>query len=248
MGTLELLIVFAAFMAVISLVAIAIDWIGRPLRSRRFIPRMYRYDDELVADPALFDIQSSPAIRRAEGAPVWAAAAAKSAATAASGAAVGGAAAGTALATRQPTAAGRRRSLAATPSRGAGSSFRNAVRSADPGDDPHRQIARTIPQAAAPSWHPGMPLDARVGDRKATVAVKAERYWKSAAAHLAQGGAGHFDARSRELMAQGKPPRRRNPRTGDVETMELVGLRAASNRADVRMRWPDDAVDPWSPS
>ena len=52
MGTFELLIVFAALMAVISLVAIAIDWVGRPLKNRRFIPRIYRYEDEVAPDEA----------------------------------------------------------------------------------------------------------------------------------------------------------------------------------------------------
>ena len=52
MDTFELLIVFAALMAVISLVAIAIDWVGRPLKNRRFIPRIYRYDDEISPNDA----------------------------------------------------------------------------------------------------------------------------------------------------------------------------------------------------
>ena len=40
----------------------------------------------------------------------------------------------------------------------------------------------------------------------------------------------------------------RNPRTGEVEAPELVGLRAASRRDEVRIRWSDDAFDPWSPA
>jgi hypothetical protein len=46
MGTAEILIVFSTLMALIALVTIGIDWIGKPLKHRRFIPRMYRFDDE----------------------------------------------------------------------------------------------------------------------------------------------------------------------------------------------------------
>lgn len=35
-------------MAVITMLAIAVDWIGKPLRHRRFEPRIYRYADELA--------------------------------------------------------------------------------------------------------------------------------------------------------------------------------------------------------
>ena len=125
-----------------------------------------------------------------------------------------------------------------------GSAFQAAVETRDPFDGAHARIARTVTEAAAPVWLPNMPLDARVGDRKPTVAVKAERFWKAQAAHL--GDHGHFDESERQRMAGGKPPRRRNPRTGDLEAMELVGLRAAADRSDVRMRWPGDSIDPWS--
>lgn len=42
----QLIIVLAAMSALISVVAIAIDWIGKPLRHKQFIPKMYRYEDE----------------------------------------------------------------------------------------------------------------------------------------------------------------------------------------------------------
>ena len=46
MSTAEILIVFSALMALIALVTIGIDWIGKPLKHRRFIPHIYRFDDE----------------------------------------------------------------------------------------------------------------------------------------------------------------------------------------------------------
>lgn len=246
MNTLEMLIVLAALMAVIALVAIAIDWVGRPLRNKRFIPRIYRYEDEIGPDPldqplgaaglagpvgsvsshaqhqgTLTPVGSQPAMATAPVGPIGAPA--------------------------RPATQPEPVPVATVDSRVSTSAFSESVApSGDDGDRQPREIAETVPIAAAPEWHPGMALDARAGERKPTVAVKAERYWRETASLVSSNS--HFDDRALELMSQGKPPRRRNPRTGEVELMELVGLRSASGRGDVRMRWPDDSVDPWSAS
>lgn len=46
MTSTGLVVVFAALMGVLALLAIAVDWIGKPIRNRKFQPRIYRYDDE----------------------------------------------------------------------------------------------------------------------------------------------------------------------------------------------------------
>jgi len=50
MTTTELLVFFAIAMLAIALLAIAVDWVGRPIR-RRFIPKMYRFPEELGSEP-----------------------------------------------------------------------------------------------------------------------------------------------------------------------------------------------------
>lgn len=69
MGTGELLAVFAALMAVIAMLGIAVDWVGKPMRSRKFTPRIYRYEDEhlVEVDPgrtpyssAQFELPAAP--------------------------------------------------------------------------------------------------------------------------------------------------------------------------------------------
>jgi len=50
MGTGELLTVFAALMAVIAMLGVAVDWVGKPMRNRRFTPRIYRYADEHLVE------------------------------------------------------------------------------------------------------------------------------------------------------------------------------------------------------
>lgn len=54
MTTTGLIIVFAAVMCLIAMLAIGVDWIGKPIRNRKFVPRIYRYEDEadLVVRPA----------------------------------------------------------------------------------------------------------------------------------------------------------------------------------------------------
>jgi len=103
----------------------------------------------------------------------------------------------------------------------------------------------TDTDAAVTEWEPGMALDAPVNDERPSMALKAERYWWATAAALEET---HFDHDTIERMRSGKAPRRRNPRTGRTENMKLTGLRRASARSDVRMTWPDDAVDPWAAS
>lgn len=258
MQTFETLIVFGALVAIIALVAIAIDWVGKPLRNRRFIPRIYRYDDEILpsafpAGPPMLPpdqappmvVVSAPADQRPP----------RAVATV-----------DTEL--RPPTRpldAPVAQPAAAQAERRFGSAFSDLVSKttdevptrapsvgAVVGDAvvggassrPHDLVAEAgTLVATGGSWEPGMSLDAQVGDRKPTPAVKAERFWKSVAASAA---GSHFDDDNTARMADGKAPRRRNPRTGHYETMQLVGLRRASLDSAVRMKWPDDSVDPWS--
>ena len=46
MDSPETFIAFGAVMLVIALLGVAIDWFGKPLRHRRFVPKMYRFPEE----------------------------------------------------------------------------------------------------------------------------------------------------------------------------------------------------------
>ncbi len=278
MGTFELLIVFAALMAVISLVAIAIDWVGRPLKNRRFIPRIYRYEDEVSP----LDVAPLPSPLVAAGPPLSAAppvsvtppvlAAPASMAPAVSMPPLAPPPASMAPASPpivKPSTTTVAASLAPRPPSATGpvapatttSAFQDNVGlnsdagdageitgdTGDTGDSARpRGIAETVRSQSATAWTPDMPLDARVDDANPTPDEKAQRYWMATAHGV--GATTHFDDVNLARMALGKAPTRRNPRTGDVEAMELVGLRASSHRSDVRMKWPDETVDPWSSS
>ena len=239
MRTFELLIVFGALMALIALVGIGLDWIGKPLRGRRFIPRMYRYDDEklpgALIGPTLGPITHSPPPTIGSAPPSGARTGMRPVQRRARRAA-------------RPTTRVEQVSHPAAPgglgaftaSLAATGASSDLAASAEPSrkDNTHKG-------AGPPGgpWAPGMALDSRVGDRKPAMADKAKRFWLTSAESL---GDSHFGDENRGRMHEGKPPQRRNPRTGRVETMQLVGLRQASNADDVRMRWADDSIDPWS--
>lgn len=258
MDTFELLIVFAALIAVIALVAIAIDWVGRPLKNRRFIPRIYRYDDEIV--PEYESPMANVAVPQGVPAPVAVApppvlpppmhhppvVATIPAELAPRPPAAAPAAPASAAAPVVPAA-----SASPTAAPVAGSAFSGQIDDGEttlPNTRTGRSdgIAETVADAGVDTWMPGMPLDTRAGDSKPTMAVKAERFWRAIAANVSSPS--HFDEADLARMHAGRAPTRRNPRTGETEAMELVGLRSASHRSDVRMMWPDPTVDPWSAS
>ena len=260
MGTAEILIVFSALMALIALVTIGIDWIGKPLKHRRFIPRIYRFDDEKLPTDAYghtrlptqaaaspppgygVGVQTHPAPHMQVRAPqptqpppVVVAHVDRSNET-----------------VRVPIAAeadpAPAASVAAAATSAPSTSAFSELLGPDSGE--HSRIAgRTIAgqdaDAPAATWQIGMAIDLADEGRKPSLAVKAERFWSTTANAMA---ASHFDDENLARMAAGKAPRRLNPRTGRTEAMQLTGLRQASTHDQVRMRWPDEAADPWAAS
>lgn len=210
----ELFIAFGAIMLVIALAGVAVDWVGKPLRHRKFVPKVYRYPDE----------------RRPRGSSV------------------------------RPTEWSDRSfvlPVAAPPPRpgvGAGPDPATATHGAiHPGisvfdqdtDDPDDEGQRTeAVEAARPkAWRPGdsvhHPDDH--GDPPAPALVR-ERFWRNVAATA---GAAMFGADNVDRMAAGRGPRRRNPRTGQLETMRLPDVDVSVTSMPVPS-WPEDAVDPFA--
>jgi len=279
MGTTETIIVFAALMALIALVTVGIDWIGKPLKHRRFIPRIYRFEDEKLpldayghatldaapsngaAFPAHY-VQPAPVVVATIPGPQAAAGTPAAGTVAGQPASLAGFAPAAPVAQHAaaPTRSAFSDSLAEPPS---GSSPSTHGTSSGLGGDLDQWLASgpsTVPTAAATvpamtshaladqgpnEWHVGLALDTTIDDRKPSLATKAERFWKSTAESISNS---HFDHENLERMRAGKAPRRTNPRIGRVETMQLTGLRQASQPNQVHMRWPGDVVDPWNAS
>ena len=311
MGTAEILIVFSALMALIALVTIGIDWLGKPLKNRRFIPRMYRFDDEKLpvdaygnttltepqsepepvpfvpaflaptppvhapnygppmalpphpgpphtgpplVDPAI--VPSTPGLAEPNDATdVEELAASAELVPEPTPEVAPAAAKRTQPAPRQvaelaPEVAARRSAFSDTIA--SDESAENPVVDGFTTTDTPRWSAISSKTAGPPievsevrprSWTVGMALDATVNDTKPNLADKAERFWQTVGESMADS---HFDDADLARMKAGKAPKRPNPRTGKDETMALTGLREASSTEEVRMRWPDESVDPWS--
>lgn len=254
MGTIEIIVVFAALMALVAVVSIGIDWIGKPLRHRRFIPRMYRFDDEKLpvdeygntqfpeldgpspmAQPSFAGppLAGPPLAGPPMGPPPLAFPAAPTALPAGANETV-------ATPTVRPPSEQpppRRVAEVAPALAHSRSAFSDSLAS----------DSSTLDAGPVQRWELGMALDTTVNDEKPDLAAKAERYWMNIASHE-KFSSSHFDDDDLDRMSSGKAPRRTNPRTGRVETMQLTGLREASTAPEVQMRWPDDSVDPWNAS
>ena len=271
MSTVEILIVFSALMALVSLVAVGLDWIGKPLKHRRFIPRMYRFEDEkLPVDPyghtsfdlaapapaAMPPVVAPPVGYPPQPAPVVVATIPPAEIRPAAASATVAVPVVPEQADDEADADATERAPAARRS-GSTSAFSDSLKQTTSGSTPavpggaalssHSLIAGSsaigLADRSAREWNPSMPLDATIDDRKPNLAAKAQRFWRATAASLTTS---HFDSDNMARMRDGKPPRRTNPRTGRTETMQLTGLRAATQPDDVRMTWPDDSIDPWS--
>ena len=284
MGTAEILIVFSTLMALIALVTIGIDWIGKPLKHRRFIPRIYRFDDEklpvdeygnttlgnTLVEPTyhapqpllapLPYVQPGPSLQPQVAGQMPAAI---SAYAPVASSVVEIANPTVAVPTQPPLVeAPQLAPVAAASSTVSNSAFTDSLATPGPAasqqdaldEEPdlfaHSTIAGTSTVMAATTaperaWAPGMAFDMTIDDQKPSLAIKAERFWMATAEANSNS---HFDQDDIDRMTSGKAPRRFNPITGRTEAMQLTGLRQASERDDVRMRWPDGSVDPWSSS
>jgi hypothetical protein len=212
----ELFIAFGAIMLVIALAAVAVDWVGKPLRHRKFVPKVYRYPDE--RRPRGSSVRPTEWSDRSFVLPVAAPPPRPG---------IGGAPA--------PSAAGHGAIHAGL------SVFDQDI---DANNDDGRPTAAV--EAARPkAWQPGdsvhQPDDHGEPPRPALVR---ERYWRNVAATA---GAAMFGADNVDRMAAGRGPRRRNPRTGELETMRLPDVDDTGTSLPVPS-WPDDAVDPFAES
>jgi len=270
MGTAEIIIVFSALMALIALVTVGIDWIGKPLKHRRFIPRMYRFEDEKLpidayghtdfgvpepdlAVPPMAQPMPMPHVQpmpmphvqpmpmpHVQPPPVVVAQV-----PAPQMPRVGlGASETVAVPVAAAPTTGRSTS-AFSDSLAAPEASKNTP-PIDVQSSPMPQQSPVPRVAAAPgAWAPGLALDTTINDRKPNLATKAQRFWMATAATL---GDSHFDSDDVQRMQAGKAPSRKNPRTGRTESMQLTGLRRAIQPDEVQMSWPEDSIDPWSTS
>ncbi len=223
MTTTELLVFFAVAMLAIAVLAIAVDWVAKPIR-RRFIPKMYRFPEELgrqapPPDPSLTGWSDQYFVIPDE--------------------------------------------LVSTNGHVLDWPNLEAIELDDDGVEPpgvaydsddvpfdyvHEhgdgEDGGGLPHRAL-GWQRGQYVYNLIGNgSEPSVEIVRTRFWKnvSSTEH-----AGVFGAHNVARMSRGRPPKRRNPRTGRDESMQLVveGYLEAQGRPP-RPRWPDDEVDPFA--
>jgi len=232
---------FGTVMLVVALLGVAIDWFGKPMRHRKFIPKIYRYPNERHRRPPARPILESSAPFQAAPIPVLPA-------RSASGA--------PALDLDEgPTA------LAPAPLEPAPGPQSNGDSAAAPSfdgldveidTDPAptlitvEDLAQVGPaHGRAQGWSPGdyvYNLTAS-GNEPSPSTVRA-RYWRNVGAAP---GAAVFGVENVRRMSEGKAPRRRNARSGKSESMRLPSVDYVDSGGETPVpSWPETSIDPFS--
>ena len=64
MSSPETFLAFGAIMLIVALIGVAIDWFGKPLRHRKFIPKAYKFPDERLFRSDVFNSSPSPQVTK----------------------------------------------------------------------------------------------------------------------------------------------------------------------------------------
>jgi hypothetical protein len=256
MSSTEAFLAFGTVMLVVALLAVAIDWFGKPMRNRRFVPKIYRYPDER-GPRRVHDRPASPSApppRPGPGplAPFETSAAPIPARTAAPP-----------IPAIEPLLVESHDSP--YPDGPGGLGGKVAVRDevdletpdvTDPGRLPPDEIpsdatqsvpivdGASTPAARGRGWSPGDSVyNLTAGGSEPVASTIRNRYWRNVAASP---GASLFGAENVRRMAEGKAPQRHNPRTGKTETMRLGSVDYLANQGRTPVpHWPDSSVDPY---
>lgn len=283
MDSPQLFLAFGAVMLIAALLGVAIDWFGKPLRHRKFVPKAYRYPDE--RQPRRSKVRATDWSDASFVLPVT-----ESPAQLMTGAAHRPSAASAldaAPAERYPRDVGPPTAQVPVifddpdlydppaaddaPRDGAEPDVDDldlspqgivTLEDANP-DDPDllddpggpdtadQADAADAPAAADPpdlrtrGWKPGDYVFNLTPDgREPSATTVRNRYWKNVAD---TGGAGIFGATNLERMGAGKPPKRRNHRTGKAETMRLPAADHDGTSGETPVpEWGSPELDPFA--
>ena len=236
----ETFIAFGAVMLVVALLGVAIDWFGKPLRHRRFVPKIYRFPEE--RQPKRSKVRETPwsdtsfvlpVVDQPPDQPI-----------------------------RYPdphAAAGRfgeppHQQVPAPELLAADGgeptmpvevvTMEDRLETDAPEVLPINRPTSTPPQRTS-GWRPGENVFnlTKTGAGPSTTTIR-RRFWRNVAI---TSGAAMFGDDNVNRMQAGDPPTRRNPRTGRVESMRLP--RATYEQADGETpvpEWPDPEPDPFA--
>lgn len=258
MDSPTLFLAFGAVMLIAALLGVAIDWFGKPLRHRRFVPKVYRFPDERQprhsqvrrtewsdASLVLPVVESPPELIRYPDP-----AAASVAPPMPALADVGPPTAQVPVVDLDVDMEAAGATLDAEPLSPA---LEGLVTLEDLQDDEGEldddHVVEPEPTEDEPAdargtgWHTGQYVFNLTGEGSAPSSTTIRtRYWKNVAATP---GASVFGSTNMERMRTGKAPQRLNHRSGKKETMRLTGMDFDAGSTPVPT-WPSTELDPFA--
>ena len=230
MTTTELLVFFAIAMLAIALLAIAVDWVGKPIR-RRFMPKMYRFPEELghaaPVDPSLTGWSDQYFVIPDE-------------LTTTGGHLLEWPDIDDVMLDDEVEL------VSPTIPEPAPAPFDYAADGDDELPSDEADAASALPERGL-GWQRGQYVYNLVGNGSEPSAdIVRTRFWKNVSA---TDYAAVFGAVNVDRMSRGRPPRRRNPRTQRDESMRLAiaSFEEVGGRPP-KPAWPTVEIDPFDPS
>ena len=254
----ETFIAFTAIMIVIALIGAAIDWVGAPLRHRRFVPKAYRFPDErLFRNESLNnpDIHTSTSSSgsiyfKEETLSI------ESEENFQPGNSIE-------VLTLEPpikegTTDGTSAELGLDPLQHRGDKASAELEQEKNSKIVQDEIKLPLQEGLTPpkrhegtlrlrGWKPGGYIYNLTQDgREPSPATVKTRYWKNVGA---ASGSAIFGGHNIERMKDGKPPQRRNFKSGKMETMRISPKSFEESEGEIPIPyWPSNAVDPFGNS
>ena len=266
MSSPETFIAFAAIMFVIALIGAAIDWFGTPLRHRKFIPKAYRFPDERLfrneklRNPNLTNFQRNPddsgflesvesTVKRASGP------------SSQDNGFLVEQEDHNSINILNPTGKLHDESPS-TDTLGAKLIYETSPMETVLLDSDNQQkdlisgeleellpvdlkeVTKGSETFRLRGWTPsGYIFNLTQDGREPSPATVRTRYWKNVGA---EAGSAIFGTANIERMRDGKPPQRRNYRTGKLETMRITPISFQESGGEIPIPyWPSTAVDPF---
>ena len=246
MSSPETFLAFAAIMMIIALIGVAIDWFGKPLRHRKFIPKAYKFPDERLFRSDVFNTKSPipenpPRNKKDTG---------KNSTIQV----------GDLIVKTDPSRLEAKISetsevaieeeeiaIVSTTAKihdNSTTQRKFATETKSLGEDGDEKLQSSSVGIRLIGWSPGDDIyNLTQNGSEPSPATVRSRFWKNVGVSA---GASIFGVKNVERLREGKPPQRRNPRTSKYETMKvhLLSYEDGEGRTPIP-NWPNSSVDPY---
>ena len=246
MSSPETFLAFAAIMLIIALIGVAIDWFGKPLRHRKFIPKAYKFPDERLFRSGVFNTKSSipenpqsKKINTGKDSTIQISDSIAKESPSKLGDAISEI---SELSTEEDEVVIDATALKRNDDSTTQEKFVTETNLLNVNGDLKLQSSSIGIRLSG--WSPGDDIYnlTQNGSEPSPSTVRS-RFWKNVGVSA---GASIFGAKNVERLREGKPPQRRNPRTSSYETMKVHLLSYVDGEGRTPIpNWPSNSVDPY---